>query len=536
MYESKGVLLRSVQQLPHKEGRGSTVTQLRYHSLYDATSLLTSTAFQMADAPLADFTEEDPRIFLLMANILGSNSYFSSLNTSTNLLSDHTRTMALNVGPIGVGLAIICGTLISFMLAVVLLPTVRRIVQSKQSVMDILVNMEHSTIVSVQSRILDRLENVHGLDLGADADQEIEQIQRAQARRKRQKAKSQKGDTSESDEQEKTKIQRMLSVFSFRSLTSPQAVVMLKMSTVVVIAMLFFVMSVSSIFSVSGVMSSTPISQQLSGYRKTMIRRIMHYIRLRASSVEFSGIDDMPFLNEIKLENITSMIDEYENVHQQIMYGDPNLDLEGLLIQSEMDSEAAKEQFRLTMVSACYIFKDEIKDGTSYEGCKEFQEGLLDGGIHAGLIRYGEQTRALARSVDDRILQMPQSDKGDGTGMWTRVSSTVINDTLNMDEFVSAFRLESGLLPAPVARSLDLYGELIDGLLREIMRLDQWYLALFFLGLVVQFLIVVQPSVSSLDNDGKRTKMMLLLIPLERIAKMKDLKELLLSEFKQAKG
>ena len=91
LYQSPSTVIQKLARGPVVNGSGAAEAFTQHRSLFDATSLISKAAVQASEAPLSFFVADNEQLFLLMANIMGTESYLTKLNDSTILLTETAR-------------------------------------------------------------------------------------------------------------------------------------------------------------------------------------------------------------------------------------------------------------------------------------------------------------------------------------------------------------------------------------------------------------------------------------------------------------
>ncbi|XXQ38958.1 Transmembrane protein [Plasmodiophora brassicae] len=502
---------------------GLARTEITYRSLYDVTSIYVNAAIEASKAPLSSFVSDNPVVFLLCANVIGAQSYYLKVELSTRYLMEQSRTMAANLGTIGVVISVFCVALITSVLTVVLLPIAKRIEESKRHTLEVLTGMPSYEIVSIRSNVQNRLETVHGISM----------LETNAIETKRSKSKDHvKGEIAHVGTKHQPKA-KMIWKWSaeMRSLIGAclrraETGIMLRVGAVVVFVIVYFSASSVSTYAIVNVLHEAPVYLNHAGFLRKHPVHAMFLLQMFASGTRFQGIDDYPALNTIDLDTALSHLDLISDYDKWVLYGNAEEDIAGLI--SGWAGDASIPVLSLLMADGCTRDNQTGQYGATITPrmCRSFLNGVMAGGMHPATIEFIRLGRSLAHRIDQTTHDViAASSTPNSTGVWLLIPSDQITANVNSLQTLRAF-CSDYLYPA-FSVVMTLFQTIVDDTSQGILSKEQTYLVAIIIALILHYAFVVRRLISSMDYESKRTRMLLLLIPDNILNEMENVKQMI---------
>ena len=238
---------------------------------------------------------------------------------------------------------------------------------------------------------------------------------------------------------------------------------------------------------------------------------MQHQLQLvTAGGPRFGGYD-------VPYETLRANIDMLQTLQDGLMYGSKVMNLKGMLMTKSQDHD----QENLLFKDACSFWSPP--DHVEIPDCDEFRNGLMSSGMHQAYQAYIRDARVLVSRLETVNVN--------GTSeAVTYASTAAINATMWWDEYQDISMLEEHYLDKFIGHSVKVYSlkatDLVDS--AEMIQLTALFLLLG--SVCFAYVFIVRRLVINLDNEVKRTRSLLLMIPDDVLQTLPSLRRFLIHE------
>lgn len=481
----------------------------------DAASAFSTAAAQAAAMPLSEFTSGNDIVFFILANSVDTlpSSLFSTLvstsailatesqarltsfgrrcNTLSRSVIPHLTTGPFDVDALGVGIAVMTLMLLSASVATVT-PILQRIESSKRETLGFLTDLPSASIAAIRDGIIDRLEVVHGCTELSLREAREGARQSANSRKKSSVGKS--GGLP-------------------KRIRGRNWALLARIATIVVIALVYCSVIGAEISTAVAVAQRLPSHGMLAGQRRYSAMKVALLLHLEATAMSIqTGAGAFDISGQVQ-----SSLSLFESSEDTLIYGNPSSNVPGVLTGTGSHSTAdVNAQFDLMMQDACPWFNDGYN--LTERDCRLFQNGLLAHGLHRAHRDFVQVVVGLISTVGARIDNAVLAPAPASSGAWTRMTPEQLSSTASNGALGDLMNLWYLHLDHLEMASQNLYLSVGGTILRSLLTVEAVSLIVFIVLVAIQYRFVVCPLVAHLDSERQRTRMLLMLVPDDRLA------------------
>mmetsp|Transcript_20296 Transcript_20296/g.64807 ORF Transcript_20296/g.64807 Transcript_20296/m.64807 type:complete len:1683 (+) Transcript_20296:407-5455(+) len=522
-------------------------------TLYTSTSSVAGTALQFAEEPLSSFTLSNPQVYMMITQVFGSHSYLQDLNFTTFLLQAHAEETLMGMVPIfygSVSFAVVLQVSLLFFLVWPLVGTMER---NKVEVLQILQSMPTEYVLEIADRCKKRLFTVHEIApevIDAHWGGHSQAIRPGMRSAKKGVVKSGFGSSFRRDSfkgftarlrksnSRLARLVRFLCCFSCRGAdVSPhpsvhadgstseqhssaeedlsatpinlyaQGMIVIRMSLPLLTAMAFYALSYSlGYFIQLDYLLRVPTSVNYSGLRRATMRHLMHMVFLFLAQTSFPHEPHY----QVSKGNVSEAIAMFEHVNRVLFEGTDTY--QGLLFSTREDLD----QISLLLEDGCFNW-EQGGSSKSAEECQTFERGILSHGLKPAVFELISRLKQVVKEVDTvRSSASPDFDFGE---FW------------RSEEISWLLELESKYLQNQFVTSVKLYVRDATSRFTTDSTTRNVLLALFIFTTISLYVLVVRRIIRTLDNELRRIRRLLLMVPEELYLRHGKLKRFLKKEF-----
>lgn len=465
--------------------------------------------------PLSEFTSGNDIVFFILANSVDTlpSSLFSTLVSTSAILATesqarltsfgrrcntlscsvipHLTTGPFDVDALGVGIAVMALMLLSASVATVT-PILQRIESSKRETLGFLTDLPSASIAAIRDGIIDRLEVVHGCTELSLREAREGARQSANSRKKSSVGKS--GGLP-------------------KRIRGRNWALLARIATIVVIALVYCSVIGAEISTAVAVAQRLPSHGMLAGQRRYSAMKVALLLHLEATAMSIqtgAGAFDIS-------DQVQSSLSLFESSEDTLIYGNPSSNVPGVLTGTGSHSTAdVNAQFDLMMQDACPWFNDGYN--LTERDCRLFQNGLLAHGLHRAHRDFVQVVVGLISTVGARIDNAVLAPAPASSGAWTRMTPEQLSSTASNGALGDLMNLWYLHLDHLEMASQNLYLSVGGTILRSLLTVEAVSLIVFIVLVAIQYRFVVCPLVAHLDSERQRTRMLLMLVPDDRLA------------------
>jgi len=441
-----------------------------------------------------------------------------ALDATTALFSANSDVALNQINVVSLGLAVVTVLVMAVLLVATLAPMVLRMDANTAAVFHQLVEMPRHVYPVVTKRYAERLVKVH------DIAQDLEQVGM-----KTKENKAALGDGSVDEDKKAPKVscckrltsrcfsksseddKKTLSLNEELSKSSKRWVILAQMSTTLIVAIIYFSVTVWVSFSLAESMVDAPSVTNAAGLRRAIITLAMHRLRIYITGGKMNG--GFYMLGE----DVLVAVDFAKYLQLGLMVGSEELGIRGY-VREEVTDEIQKV---LLFEDGCAVELEQFMAPEWLEPCKTFDKGITQHGL-AGMFQHW---------VDEitELINYANLLNGDHSTSTYRDLITT-NDTLKLWEpYLTLATLEVHYLQPLLKNSVDAYVDNTNSIVERAESQQLWAL-IALLTVAVAYDFVVQRLVQSLDTEMKRTRALLLMVPDDVLQKLPKLRKFLIDQ------
>lgn len=256
-----------------------------------------------------------------------------------------------------------------------------------------------------------------------------------------------------------------------------------------------------------------PSEANMSGRRRAETRYAFHALRMyMTGGTKYGGFN-------VSADEVESTISRVENLHNALVFGNPEYRLEGFMNHWYTD----QKQKQLYFHNGCQGWK--YKWQTNVLPCNEFSEGLVKQGLHHAFMYFFRSMRNMADHIANLNAANPES---------TFATIGAVNETLNgIPEYEHLVKLEEFYMTPQIALAIRNYSMYTKGVVAADEVLGVWALVCFLLLIVLSYAFLTRRLITNINNEVKRTRSLLLTIPEDIINTIGSIRKLLRNEYKR---
>ncbi|XXQ29681.1 PAS domain-containing protein [Plasmodiophora brassicae] len=459
----------------------------------DAASAFSTAAAQAAAMPLSEFTSGNDIVFFILANSVDTlpSSLFSTLVSTSAILATESQARLTSFDALGVGIAVMTLMLLSASVATVT-PILQRIESSKRETLGFLTDLPSASIAAIRDGIIDRLEVVHGCTELSLREAREGARQSANSRKKSSVGKS--GGLP-------------------KRIRGRNWALLARIATIVVIALVYCSVIGAEISTAVAVAQRLPSHGMLAGQRRYSAMKVALLLHLEATAMSIqTGAGAFDISGQVQ-----SSLSLFESSEDTLIYGNPSSNVPGVLTGTGSHSTAdVNAQFDLMMQDACPWFNDGYN--LTERDCRLFQNGLLAHGLHRAHRDFVQVVVGLISTVGARIDNAVLAPAPASSGAWTRMTPEQLSSTASNGALGDLMNLWYLHLDHLEMASQNLYLSVGGTILRSLLTVEAVSLIVFIVLVAIQYRFVVCPLVAHLDSERQRTRMLLMLVPDDRLA------------------
>lgn len=519
--------------------------QTSFQSLFEATSYLTSIAHQLSEAPLSDFTLDNPKVYLMLNQINGDTAYLQDLNRTTfeyTTLAESRITSMVPVFLVALSFALFLQVTL---LIIFIAPLVLMIERNKVEVLHVLRSIPPYSIGTISSKCKTRLQDVHDVSHEALAAQFGKQGPSESRSKNKKKSKSSSARRARIARkalmtvllQRFTCCRRLSNRFSewrkkgnsvvpmpaigaergnnngsmkmpkygmdYSQVSMPWKL-LLKLSLPGNLALIFYGLNFEvGFFHQISYLLHIPYSVNLGGLRRATLRLFKHTLLMYFAGTSFS--QEPRFA--VNLTNVTHVMSMFTDVNDALFNG---RDQYGGLIEY-----AASEPGQVTLIleNGCYNWR-QLTGKPTESDCEAYMQGVMEGGLSAASFQFIEGLKALL-------------------GAFEETNKTEVDIFFNTTEMNELLTLEEDYLQNQFTTSVLLYITGITNSLENGKTKRNVILALFLILISILYIFVVRDVLRTLDQTLRRTRRLLLMVPEELFGRLPILRDFVQREFKK---
>ncbi|GBG29837.1 Hypothetical Protein FCC1311_060572 [Hondaea fermentalgiana] len=285
---------------------------------------------------------------------------------------------------------------------------------------------------------------------------------------------------------------------------SVQLRVLAKMAVPALAAFLFYVLNYTLGFYLNiNYLLRVPTSVNFSGLRRATLRLIKHVLFLYLAGTSMEAGD--PY--SASQGNVSHTVGLFEHVNNVLFHGRQND--EGLLRVS-----SDQEQITLLLENGCYNWP-----GSDLTVCETFEDGIMNGGLMTA-------TRQFLKNFVTELHAAPPLNSSE---------TSFAGYLLVPAELESLLVLEESFLQVQYTTSVKLYVKEVTEQLDADRLTRNIILAAYLTTILLVYILLVRGIIRSLDNELKRTRRLLLMVPEELYNRLPTLRKFITREFKIGK-
>lgn len=287
---------------------------------------------------------------------------------------------------------------------------------------------------------------------------------------------------------------------------------MMQMSVTLIVAIAYFTGTLWIGFQMAVEMYDAPFVTNAAGLRRAAIALSMHRLRIYITGGKMNGayfVDGSDVLVSVKYAS---------NLQHSLLVGDDALGIRGLLRQERTDPT----QNELLFEDGCAVPLDQYMPPDWLEPCDKFYNGITSHGL-SGMYQHWEDT------INEVVVSANLLNVDHSTSTYR--SLEVTNQTLtDWEKYTTLATMETHYLQPLLKNSVDAYVDYTDYIILQTERQQLWALVALIVFVTVYDVLVVQKLVQALDNEMKRTRALLLMIPDDVLQKLPKLRKFLIDQ------
>ncbi|SPR01776.1 unnamed protein product (mitochondrion) [Plasmodiophora brassicae] len=298
--------------------------------------------------------------------------------------------------------------------------------------------------------------------------------------------------------------------------------VTLRAATIVLVAMVYFIAANMQLANMHDSMTNIPAWMSLSATNHRRTGNIALYLQMYAAGAKVKGIDDDVAANLITKSLILNSISQLETSASQLLYSNGNMGTVGMInVYGGTQPESVSDELDILLTNGCINFQEGASP--TQVTCEQFRNGVMTSGLYHATVEYARQSKGLANVLSNTLPAANadvQVESAAGTGVWLLANETDVMSNLAKADLVNLLEFENSFLDPVGLRSLKLFGNAVAAILPDYLLTQILLLVGFIVAVVAQYLFVVYPLIGVLDSECKQARMLLLLVPEERLAEL----------------
>jgi hypothetical protein len=487
-----------------------------------------------------------------------------ALDATTSLFSHESDQTIKQINLISLVLAIVTVLVLTILLAATLAPMVLRMDANTAAVFHQLVDMPSYVFPVVGKRYTDRLIKVHD-SIAAELDQDVSGKNRDKQKKKaaeedsdeesgsnspRANRNKKKDNTSNDDDDDddddrkkkkkgfnlleclgkctsccrdcctrcctssksrkKKKVVKSLDEALRRG--SKRSLILLQMSVTLFVAIIYFTGTLWVSYTMADNMEDAPLVTNVAGLRRAAVSLTMHRLRIYITGGKMNGGFYMDG------SDVTVALDFTYELQLALMVGDEEQGIRGLMREENTDDA----QTTLLFEDGCAVELEQFMPPDWLEPCETFYNGITKHGL-AGMYQHWVD------SVTELVEYAGLLNADHSTSTYRDLDTT--NKTLTeWEQYTTLATLEAHYLQPLLKNSVDAYVAYTNSIIATTEQQQLWALVALILVVITYDFLIVQKLVQSLDNEMKRTRSLLLMIPDDVLSKLPGLKRFLMDQ------
>jgi len=146
-----------------------------------------------------------------------------------------------------------------------------------------------------------------------------------------------------------------------------------------------------------------------------------------------------------------------------------------------------------------------------YDNCTAVAKGVFTGGVRSALELY----LRIARGLNDQLVRLPLTTLSD------------VDEALHSEAVLVMQTMAESWLSQGLEKSARLYQSELTDYNENFQEIRQGLAIMFFIAIVALLLVVYDPLVRALDDDFKKVRSILIMVPLSWLEENRELADLL---------
>lgn len=283
-----------------------------------------------------------------------------------------------------------------------------------------------------------------------------------------------------------------------------QLKILAKMAVPALAAFIFYVFNYTLGFYLNiGYLLQVPTSVNYSGLRRATLRLLKHILFVYLAGTEMSAGPTYA----ATLQNVSQTSAMFKHVMHVLFEGSSNnKDTSNGLLQSNNDPL----QIVLLLENGCYNWP-----GDNITVCEEYRHGVVAGGVL-------DATRQFLQELNEEMNVLAPMNR----------SESLVNQTILSSTLQELLKLEENFLQVQFTTSVKLYVSEVTSQLTSDRTTRHVILAVYLSMTFGVYFFLVRGIIRSLDNELKRTRRLLLMVPEELYNRLPSLRRFITKEFK----